>query len=150
MKSFRSKPVGWRGHTVEHSLARQGVKMRYAADKQILVDPVFYAQKREEKVPFFSVLDMARNGETYQGMMRKHPDADPEMVRERGIKAIETVEGDNTLSQLDAHGVDASVSLAQSNAEKKRRMVETLEDRQKASFLHPEKVSALKERLQKE
>jgi len=33
MKSFRSKPVGWRGESHRHYLAAKGIKTRYDASK---------------------------------------------------------------------------------------------------------------------
>ena len=136
---------GWHGNSYGHSLAARGVRLY--ARKQSLVDPLFYAKQREDSVPFSHLVDMIRNGLTYQDIRRMHPDADAEDLRLRGIKAVENVEGNNTLSMLNSNGVDLTVRMAKSNKQLQEDIEVTLNDKQKASFLAPVKVEVLKTRL---
>jgi hypothetical protein len=138
---------GWFGHSHEHSLARRGIR-RYNADKDAtLVNPTFYAQKREEEVSFATLMDETRSGSSYQDLCRKHPNAEKESLRVRGIKAVESRDGNNVLSTLNNNGVDESVRMAEHNGRLRDQMLETLQDRQKASFLQDVKVGLLKDRL---
>jgi hypothetical protein len=137
---------GWFGNSHGHSLAARGIKI-YAAKKTSLVDPLFYAKKHEAQVKFNDLLDDIREGKTYHELLKKYPDADKEVLRKRGIKAIETREGRDTLSMVDANGVDASVHMARNNPRTKERMHDVLHDYQKSSFLPTIKVELLKERL---
>lgn len=139
----RYKKSGWYGNSHGHALAAKGVRTRYAASKQKLVDPMFYARQREEKLPFEHLSRMAREGLTFQEMKGMHPEVDAEDLRKRGVKAL----SDSTLSTLSEHGVDSSVKLAMMNRGTKQRMCAVLNDRQKASFLPEVKVKFLKERL---
>jgi hypothetical protein len=141
----RYKKSGWYGNSQGHALAAKGIRTSYNASKQKLVDPLFYARQREEQVPFQHISGMVRKGQLFAEMKRMHPDADPEDLRKRGIKAL----SDSTLSSIDEQGVDSSVKLARFNAQLKRRMCSVLNDPQKASFLPEIKVKLLKERLQK-
>ena len=136
------RPSGWKGYSYEHSLARRGIRTKLGGQK---LDPLFYAQKREEQVPFADIMYMIGKGDTVQQMAEKHPDADPEDLRRRGIKAIEAREGRDALSILDRQGVDESMRLAKTNSQFKGDLLRTLEDRQKCSFMHPDKVKLLKE-----
>jgi hypothetical protein len=90
---------------------------------------------------------MIREGKSFQEIKRMHPDADSEDLRLRGIKAIENVEGNSTLSTINSNGVDLTVKMANSNKQLKEDIEETLNDSQKASFLAPIKVEMLKKRL---
>ena len=65
------KRSGWYGNSQGHALAARGVKLY--ARKQTLVDPLFYAQKREETVGFSHIQDMARNKKTFEEMKMMHP-----------------------------------------------------------------------------
>jgi hypothetical protein len=143
---MKYKQKGWFGHSHEHAMAARGMKL-YARKEQVLVNPVFYAQKREEEVAFNTILDEVRDGATYSELLRKHPHADKEDLRIRGIKAVESREGNNSLSTLNSNGVDASVHMAQHNQRTKEKMLETLNDHQKSSFLQVIKVDLLKKRL---
>ena len=139
------KSGGWRGNSYGHSLAARGVRLY--ARKQSLSDPLFYAKSREDSVPFTHLVDMIREGKSFQEIKRMHPDADSEDLRLRGIKAIENVEGNSTLSTINSNGVDLTVKMANSNKQLKEDIEETLNDGQKASFLAPIKVEMLKKRL---
>jgi len=140
----RYKKSGWYGNSQAHSLAAKGVRTR-RYDAQKLVDPMFYAKQREEKLPYEDLSRMAREGLTFQEMKGRKPDVDAEDLRKRGVKAL----SDSTLSTLNEHGVDSSVKLAMMNRGTKQRMCEVLNDRQKSSFLPEVKVKFLKERLNK-
>lgn len=143
-KKVRGKP-GWYGHRYEHSLAARGVKMKM---KQQLVDPVFFAQKNEQMVPMSMIRSMVREGLTLSGMMRRVSSADKEDVRQRGIKAIEMRDADDTLSRIDTSGVDSLVVEAKQNPMFQRRVERVLSDSQKSSFLQDEKKRLLQLRLQ--
>lgn len=135
------RPSGWKGHSYEHGLARKGIRTKPK------IDPIFYAQKFERDVPFQSIMDDVKTGLTVQEMAMKYPDADPDDLRRRGLKAIEAREGANTLSVLDKNGVDDTVRRAKMDTEFRRSARNALESRQKCSFMHPAKVEALKKRL---
>ena len=122
--------------------------MSLYAKKQTLVDPLFYARKRETDLPFSHIKDMTRNGLTYQRMLSMHPNADKEDIRLRGIKAIESVEGDNTLSQLDRMDVEMTAKMANDSRSFKANVMGVISDSQKSSFLSAQKVQMLKEKLQ--
>ena len=149
MKSFRAKPTGWQNDSTRHSLAAKGiVSKKYASVKSpILVDPVFYAQKREESVSFSAIMDMVKSGDTVQTMSAKHPAADPEDLRKRGIKALESREGTNTLSTLDKQGIEDTMRMAKYDPEFRNEVKSTLESNQKCSYMHPVKVEVLKRRM---
>lgn len=85
---------------------------------------------------------------TYGEMKGEHPTADPDDIRVRGMKAVESVDGDGTLSSMDRDGVDALVQTAESNGAAKARMLQVLGDRQRVSFLPELKVQLLKKRLE--
>lgn len=135
---------GWFGNPQGHALAARGIRM-YA--KKESMSPVFFAQRREEQVPFSILVDMVKDGRSYQDMCREYPVAEKEDVRLRGIKAVETVHGDNTLSLLNRNGIDDSVSMSRSDPNMRNRMLLTIDDRQKSSFMQPVKVEALRSRL---
>jgi len=142
---------GWFGQSSRHSLAARGVvtSRRYSAEKPVsaALEPMFYARKRESDLPFTHILGMVRDKQSYSGMKSMHPDADHEDLRLRGIKAIEALEMDNTLSTVDKHGVDKNVSLAQSSPRLKSKMVSVLNNRQKGSFIADIKRDAILKRL---
>lgn len=121
--------------------------MRLYASKQVLVDPVFYAQKHEEQVSFSRIVDEVKQGETYDGLKRNYPDVDKEDLRKRGIRAISSVQGCTMLPTLDQNGVDVSVKMASVNPSARSRMLHVLSDQQKSSFLPNVKVDLLKRRL---
>jgi hypothetical protein len=138
---------GWFGHSHEHSLARRGIRKYNATKEPHLVDPLFYAKKREEKVSFTTLVEDARKGRTYDELVRKYPDVDKEELRVRGIRAVESRTGNNVLSQLNSNGVDESVRMAENNRWLKDKMYESLNDRQQSSFLQTVKIDLLKQRL---
>jgi hypothetical protein len=127
-------------------MAARGVRL-YAKKGQVLMDPIFYAKKREETVGFMRLREELQDGLTFAEIKRNHPDADEEDLRQRGIKAIESNEGSTVLSTLDRNGVDSSVRLAKMDARRKEQMLACLNDRQKASFLPQIKVDLLKRRM---
>ena len=142
---------GWFGQSGRHSLAARGVvtakaiPRSYSASKA--VEPMFYARKRESDLPFSHIAGMVRDGKSYSGMQSMHPGADQEDLRLRGIKAIEMLDMDKTLSTVDKHGVDKTVSLAQSSPRLKVKVVAVLSDRQKGSFIADIKREAILRRL---
>jgi NADPH-dependent glutamate synthase beta subunit-like oxidoreductase len=136
---------GWHGNSYGHSLARRG--FRLYAKKDRMTEPIFYARKREEEIPQFRVLQMAKSGMTFKEMQEAHPDADVEELRQRGIRAIDTVNGADTLSRIDRSGVDELVKYAQNSLMMKDRVKEAITDRQQSSFIQKPKVEALRERL---
>lgn len=143
---LKYKRTGWFGHSHEHALAARGIRT-YASKNQVMMEPFFYAQKHEEAVSFKKLMQETGNGASYGDLQHAHPDADKEDIRQRGIKAIEAREGSNVLSLLNKNGVDASVSMANSNANMKQRMLQVLDNHQKSSFLQSVKVEMLKKRL---
>lgn len=130
---------GWYGHSREHSLAAKGVRI-YAAQK--LVDPIFFARKNEEEVPLSFVLNDVRQGKNFHQMRMRYR-ADPEHLRQRGIRAIEMRDADDTLSTIDRQGVDMTKRMMQESPQFKERVYLAIKDPQKSSFLYPEKVRAL-------
>ena len=126
-------------------MAARGIRL-YAAKKQTLIDPMFYANK-EKEIPSLHLKDMAQNKLTYHQMLAMHPKTDKEDLRLRGIKAIESVEGGNTLSQLNRMGVDMTVKMAKESRTFNANVVDVLKDRQKSSFLPVQKVQMLKEQV---
>lgn len=143
---MKYKKTGWFGNPHGHALAARGIKL-YAKKQQHLVDPLFYAKKNEEKVPFTHIKDMAREGSTFNQMMAMHPDADKEDMRLRGIKAIESVEGGNTLSTIDRNGTDTIMKMVEHTPRFAENTWQTLNDAQKVSFLPQPKVEMLKRRV---
>jgi hypothetical protein len=136
---------GWFGNSQGHSLAGRGIRMYVArkSSEQLLVDPVFYAKKREEQVPTYELARVTRNGMSYDALRRHYPDADPEDLRLRGIKAIEMREGSPVLSELNRSGVDASVTRARENPLLRQRMLVVLKDPVMSSYLQQKKVEFL-------
>ena len=130
---------GWYGHSREHALAARGVRI-YAAQK--LMDPVFFARKNEEEVPLSFVLGDVRQGKTYTQLKMKYR-TDPEHLRQRGIRALEMRDADDTLSTIDRQGVDMTKRMMEESPHFKERVYMAIKDQQKASFLYPEKVRAL-------
>ena len=126
-------------------MAARGISLY--AKKQTLVDPLFYAQKQEEQVSFIHIKGMVKEGLTFDRMKRMHPEADAEDLRLRGIKAVEALDGDNTISMLDRQGVDATVKIAEMNVLTKTRILKTLNDSQKSSFIPEVKVQLLRKRI---
>lgn len=143
------KRGGWYQDSQRHRLARQGIRtsVRRPGLKRSLMDPVFLAQKRERQLPFPEIMRMVAQGLTLQEMMREHPDVEPDDLRRRGIDAIEAREGTRMLSTLNSKGVDDVIRMASASTLFKREAQEVLADRQKASFLHPEKAAILEKRL---
>jgi hypothetical protein len=135
-----TKPMGWRGHSHEHYLARKGIRTKK-------VDPIFLAQRREAQMPSAMLMQLVRSDMTLQEITATRPDVDPEDVRRRGIDMIEAREQRGVLSRLDRMGVDEAVRQAQYDKTFKEEAMQTLENRQKASFLHPEKANALRRRI---
>ncbi|MBR9700415.1 hypothetical protein GOV11_00950 [Candidatus Woesearchaeota archaeon] len=138
------KRRGWYGDSHGHSMAARGIRMY---NKSKLVDPVFFAQKHESKLPMAHIIDMVRGKKSLQEMERMHPDADKEDLKRRALKGIEMVDADDTLTVLEKQGVDASVVMAEHRPVFKRKALEVLGDRQGRSFLSDEKAAVLKSRL---
>ena len=143
---MRYRRSGWFGNSQGHSLARRGIRL-YAQKHQVLMRPVFYAQKSERQVPFMELVDEVRGGATLFELERKYPDAEKEDLRRRGIRAMEYAEGNKVLSQIDANGIDASVSVARHDVRMRELMQRYANDRQASSFLPQVKVELLKRRL---
>jgi hypothetical protein len=138
---------GWRGDSARHSLAAKGIHTKqYAARKAILMEPVFYAQKNETDVPMAHILGMVKNGDTYPEMKRMHPDADAESLRKRGIKAIDSREGNSAMRTIDENGVDKLMLLAKGNSRLKEQVKGALANRQYRSFIADVKVNSIMER----
>lgn len=150
MKYQRS---GWFGNSQGHALAARGVRVRmYAARKQqvVLMDPIFYAHKQEQRVPYMVVVKCLQNGETYADLCNKYPEEDREELRERGIKALDMTNGSQVMSTMDKNGVDMCVNMAKHNERLKTQMKEALHNHQKCSFIPEVKATALKHRLETE
>ena len=114
---------GWRGDSARHSLAAKGVKTKqYAAQKARLMEPVFYAQKNETDVPMTHIITMVKKGTNYPQMRAMHPDADAESLRKRGVKAIDAVEGNNTMQTIDDNGIDKLGVLMKGNPRLKEQV----------------------------
>ena len=139
------KRPGWYGNSQGHAMAARGIRLY--SKKQVLMDPLFYAQKREETVSFNHMQGMAREEKTWQEMQAMHPKADPEDLRIRGIKAYESIDGDSTLSSLNKNGIDVSVQMAQNSDMTKAKMKAVINDSKRSTFLPKVKVDLLKERL---
>jgi len=139
---------GWFGDSHGHRLAAKGIRL-YARKEQVFVDPVFFAKKREQAVGTYALASDVRDGLTFQEIVAKYPDAEREDLRKRGIRSVEMRTGDGTLTTLDANGVDATAKLAEGSLELRRKMLRVLADPQKSSFLHPQKVELLQERLRR-
>lgn len=137
---------GWFGNPSGHAMAARGIKL-YAKRHQELMQPLFYAQKREAQVPFISIIDRVRQGALLRELQQSYPGVDKEDLRRRGIKAIEYAEGNRTLSAMDVNGIDASVKMARENQRVRQDMRSVLESPQKASFLPQVKVELLRQRL---
>jgi len=140
---------GWFGNSQGHALAAKGVRM-YAAKKQVLVDPIFFARKREEFISTYALVDAIRDGISFNDLVAKYPNIsamEKEDLRQRGIKSLEMRDGSNVLSNLDRAGIDHSVNLAKENPALKERMLVCLTDSQRSSFIQPQKVEFLKRRL---
>jgi len=139
----RYKRRGWYGNSQGHALAAKGIKL-YSKKEP---DSFFYAQKAEQLLSTTKLADLLKKGHTYNELVKKYPEADPEDVRKRGIKVLESREGTNTLSTLDGNGVDMSVSLAKTSSRFKENAMRVLHDKQMASFLPDVKIQALKQNM---
>jgi hypothetical protein len=106
------------------------------------VDPVFFARKNEEEVPLSTVLGDVRQGRTFVQMRMKYR-VDPEHLRQRGIRALEMRDADDTLSTIDRQGVDMTKRMMEESPQFRERVYLAVKDPQKSSFLYPEKVRAL-------
>jgi hypothetical protein len=141
---------GWYGNSAGHSLAAKGIKL-YASKpsklKTVLYDPIYYSQKTETLVPFTSIMDAVRQGKSYNQIKAEYASSDAEDIRLKGIKAIETMDGGSTISQMNRNGVDQTVVLANKNPKFKESVKEVLANPQKSSFLHPVKVKSLQDGL---
>jgi hypothetical protein len=136
---------GWYGNSYGHSLAARGVRLY--ARKPGYVDPLFYAQKMETDIPTQHALDMAKKKLFFGDVKEMHPDADSELLRKKMIKAMDAREGTDTLSVLDSQGVDESVKMATFNNLTRTRMLDTLKDPVKMSYLPSAKVKLLETRI---
>lgn len=141
-----SRPVGWRGHSHEHSMAAKGIRI-YPARKRTLIDPIFYAKKREEQVSSWELVDAIRQGMTYPALLKKYPGADAEDVRRRGIRSMDMMHGSNVLSHVNSSGVDAIVKEARESPAFRAKVESILVDTQKRSFIQGPKAEALMKRL---
>lgn len=143
-KSYKRR--GWYGDSTGHSLAARGIKL-YNKSKSSLVDPKFFAQKQQKDLPFDDVMDMVKENNTYYMMKSKHPNADPEDMRLRAIRALEIRDADDTLSKLDRNGVDLSVAMAKESSFFKMKAMDVINDPQKRSLLKEEKLNSLSKGL---
>ncbi len=142
MTRYGIRKGGWFGNSHGHAMAARGITL-YA--KKTKMDPLFYANKSEKDIPFAVVMDHVRKGQNYNTVKSQHPDADPEEIRIRGIKALETMDGSNTLSTINKNGVDETLQLAKNDKKFAEQVEVTLADDQRSSFIHPLKISAIKE-----
>jgi len=138
---------GWYGNPHGHALAARGIRT-YSSKKAMLMDPIFYAKKREEEVPMWGVIDMVRQGKTLQEMKSAHPDADSTFLRDRGAKAIDQLNGNRVMVDMKSEGVDKLLNLAKEDGYYRKQMIDALSDRQKRSFIPEEKAVILKARLE--
>ncbi len=138
------KITGWYGNSVGHGLAAKGIRTKYYANKQL--DPLFYANKHEEQVPFNEIMDDVRSGLSFDRMKLKYAHADQESLRKRGIQALDTRDGEDTVSVIDRNGVNEQVMMMQHNHDIRDRTIRALQNPQKMSFIHPIKVEALRKR----
>ena len=136
---------GWFQNSDGHRMAAKGIKL-YPDRKRVLVNPTFYA-KKEQALPLQQMIVSARQKKTYPELLQQYKDADPEEVRKKGIMANEMVDADNTLSYIDAHGVDATVRMAKLQPDLAKKIQNVLQNPQKRSFLHPVKVASLQKNL---
>ena len=136
---------GWFGNSQGHALAAKGVRM-YAHSKS--TEAMFYAMKQEEMVSYADVMSAVRRGCTFDNLKREYPGADPEKLRQRGLKAIEARDADNTLTFIEQNGIDAIMSKANASATFREKMENILGSPQMRSYLKQEKVVALQRRLQ--
>lgn len=139
------KGGGWHGDSKGHSLAAKGVSLY--AKKSHLMDPVFAAKKSEEELPSSLIMQMVKDGMTFEQIKHEHPDVDSESVRKKGIKAVDACSGSNTMSTLDKNGVDMSVKIAKVNKNFRVSAQESLRDSQKSSYLPEIKAQLLKKHL---
>ena len=137
---------GWFGNSYGHSLAAKGMRM-YARKDQMLMDPVFYAKKKEQQIPLERMMQGIREGKTFYNLVDEYPEADREDIRKKAIRVIDARDGHETLHMLDSNGVDVSVRMATLNPRLRLRMIGILDDRQKSSFLPDQKVQLLRGRL---
>ena len=136
---------GWFGNSRGHALAARGVRLY--PRKQRLHDPLFFAQRREERVPTSELRTRVRRGANMSELVTDFPGVDREELRLRAIKAVDSLRGDDTLALLNRNGVDASVHLARVSNSQRKKMLEVLNDSQASSFLSDVKVELLKKRL---
>lgn len=141
--SGRYKRRGWHGNSHGHSLAAKGIKL-YARKEP---ESFFYAQKNEKLLSTTKLADLLKKGASYNEVKKAYPDADAEDIRKRGIKVLESREGNNTLSTLDRNGVDMSVTMAQSSSRFRESVKRVLGNKQMASFLPDVKVAALQKNM---
>lgn len=143
------KPIGWRGNTHGHSLAAKGIRMYPARRRVSLTAPVFYAQRRSD-IPMSDIMHMARDGKTFPEMMQElGKDYDQNDVRTAGIRAMGSyyADSDHVLERMDKEGVDRLLTEARRDAKYREEMTRVLDNRQKRSFLHPDKANALERGL---
>ena len=133
---------GWYGNSHGHALAAKGIRLY---SKKPVNEAFFYAQKTETILPFAIILDAVRRGKNYQQIKSEYPSADSEDTRSRGIKAVETMSGSNTLSQIDRNGVDQTIEKAKNNPNFKESVQNVISDPQKSSFIHPIKLKLLQD-----
>ena len=148
------KRPGWYGNSYGHSMAARGMHLYARKSTQELVQPLFYAQKNEQVVPTHQLLDDIRSGTTFQQLKSKYPDADSEVLRKKGIKAVDSWGGTRYLQTLDQQTVEQSLADVRMDPGLKFRYLATLESAQKRSFLPApkdngfDKVEMLKKRLE--
>jgi cellulase/cellobiase CelA1 len=137
------KRSGWFGNSQGHSLARKGIRL-YNKSR---LDATFYAMKQEMMVPYSDVVSSIRSGKTFEDLRGEHTNADPEKLRRRGIKAIEAQDADNTMTFLEENGIDVILMKFEASPNFKERVNRILDNPQRRSYLHKEKVMALQQRI---
>ena len=138
------KRRGWFGDSAGHALAAKGVKV-YNAHKN---ESIFYYQQRELNLSTNHINDMViRDKLTLGEMTAMHKGTSEQELRMRGINAIESKRGDNTLSKMNELGVDATLKLAESSTSFRRNAEDILKNPQLSSFIGATKTNFLRARL---
>jgi hypothetical protein len=116
------------------------------AKKQVMMQPLFYAQRNENAAPISEVREDIRRGETFSDLCRKYPDASSDTLMRRGRETIDSLNGNSMMADLNSpeYGVD---KIVQASPEFRARVVDVLSNPQKRSFLPKPKVEALERRL---
>jgi hypothetical protein len=134
---------GWFGNSQGHALAARGIRM-YAAKRHVA--EMFYVVKHEREMPSSDVAAQIRAGKLFFEIAGKHPGHEEE-IRQKGIKAVEALDADATLSTLDRQKVESIVLRAQMSPQFREKARGVLDNAQRRSFLKQEKATLLDERL---